>query len=145
MTEERTKDRPAKQADAAAASEAEGAPERALVVIDDAPRMNLLGLLLGSIIERQAQQEPARKRLARLRGALVVKAGEMSITLSFADGRVTVSRGAAKAPRAVVEGSMQALMNVALGGGLVGPWLAGRLRTRGNPLLLLKVLPLMRT
>jgi hypothetical protein len=40
---------------------------------------------------------------------------------------------------------MQALMNVALGGGLVGPWLAGRLRTRGNPLLLLKVLPLMRT
>jgi hypothetical protein len=115
------------------------------VVIEDAPRMNLLGLLLGSIIERQAQQEPARKRLARLRGALVVKAGEMSITLSFSDGRVTVSRGAAKAPRAVVEGSMQALMNVALGGGLVGPWLAGRLRTRGNPLLLLKVLPLMRT
>ena len=30
-------------------------------------------------------------------------------------------------------------MNLALGGGMVGPWLAGRLKTRGSLLLLLKM------
>ena len=115
------------------------------VVIDDPPTMNLLGLLLGSIIERQAEQEATQRRLDKLRGALVVEAGSMTITMTFADGRVTISRGAADKPRARVRGTMQSLMNISLGGGMVGPWLAGHIKTSGNLFMLLKVLPLMRT
>jgi len=116
----------------------------ARVVIDDPPTMNLLGLLLGSIIERQAETEASRKRLDKLKGALVVEAGQMVISMTFAGGRVIISRGAVDKPRARVMGTMQSLMGISLGGGMVGPWLAGHIKTQGNLFMLLRVLPLMR-
>ncbi len=106
--------------------------------------MSLLGLLLGNIIERQADQPDIIKRLNKLRGALVVEAGTMTITMQFADGKVTILRGAAEGARARVRGSMEALLNISLGMGMVGPWLAGRIKTKGSLLMLLRVLPLMR-
>jgi len=119
--------------------------EEPRVVIDDPPSMNLLGLLLGSIIERQAGTAATQRRLNKLRGALVVEAGSMTISMTFDGGRVTISRGAVDHPRAKVHGTMQGLMDISLGGGMVGPWLAGRIKTQGNLFMLLKVLPLMRT
>ena len=116
----------------------------ARVIIDDPPSMSLLGLLLGSIIERQADQPETIKRLQKLHGALVVEAGTMTITMQFADGRVTILRGAAEGARARVRGSMEALLNISLGNGMVGPWLSGRIKTKGSLLMLLRVLPLMR-
>ncbi len=116
----------------------------ARVIIDDPPSMSLLGLLLGNIIERQADQPEIIKRLEKLRGALVVEAGTMTITMQFADGKVTILRGAAEGPRARVRGSMEALLNISLGKGMVGPWLSGRIKTKGSLLMLLRVLPLMR-
>ena len=115
------------------------------VVIDDPPTMSLLGLLLGSIIERQAATPEAQRRLAKLKGTVVAEAGQMTISMAFEGGRVTISRGAAEKPRARVKGSMDALMKIALGGGMVGPFLAGRIKAKGSLGMLLKVLPLMRT
>lgn len=115
------------------------------VVIDDPPTMSLLGLLLGNIIERRAAEPDAVRRLGKLKGAMVVEAGQMTITMAFADGCVTISRGAVEKPRARVRGSMDALMKIALGGGMVGPYLAGRIKAKGSLGMLLKVLPLMRT
>lgn len=114
------------------------------VLIDDPPTMSLLGLLLGSIIARRAELPDGQKRLAKLKGAVVVEAGQMIISMRFAEGRVTVSRGAVEKPRARVKGSMDALMKIALGGGMVGPWLAGRIKTQGSLPLLLGVMPLMK-
>jgi hypothetical protein len=119
-------------------------PPEARVIIDDPPSMSLLGLLLGSIIARQADRPETIKRLERLRGAMVVEAGTMTITLQFADGKVTILRGAVEGARARVRGSMEALLNISLGKGMVGPWLTGRIKTRGSLIMLLKVLPLMR-
>lgn len=119
--------------------------EAPCVVIDDPPTMNLLGLLLGSIIERRVALDKAKHRLQKLRGTVVVEAGQMAISMAFGEGRVTIRRGVVDKPRARVRGSMEALMGIALGGGMVGPWLAGRIKTRGSLPMLLKVLPLMKT
>ncbi|MDY0003078.1 MAG: hypothetical protein RBU30_17395 [Polyangia bacterium] len=114
------------------------------VVIDDPPTMSLLGLLLGSIIARRAESPGGQKKLAKLKGDVVVEAGQMVITMRFAEGKVTISRGAVEGPRARVKGSMDALMKISLGGGMVGPWLAGRIKTQGSLPMLLGVMPLMK-
>lgn len=117
---------------------------QSLVIVEDPPNMNLLGLLLGSILERQAEKPASQKRLAKLKGTVVVEVGQMAISLAFAKGQVTISRGAATKPRARIRGSMDTLMNISLGRGMVGPWLRGRIKTRGNLPMLLRMLPLMR-
>ncbi len=116
-----------------------------LVTVDDPRRMSLLGLLLANIIERNLEQEDNRQRLGKLCGAVEVTAGEMKVNLCFADGKLTVARDVQERPRAAVSGSMSSLMGVALGRGMVGPWLTGQLKTRGNLLMLLRLLPLLAT
>lgn len=113
------------------------------VTIEDPPRMNLLGLMLAHILERNLAHPRLKQRAARLSGEVAVQAGQMAVTLSFERGAVTVRRGAVERPRAAVRGSMADLLGLALGGGMVGPWLAGRLKTRGSLLLLLRLKPLL--
>ncbi len=114
------------------------------VIIDDPPSMSLLGLLLGSIVERQAHRPEIQRRLRKLRGSVVVEAGTMTITMRFEGGKVTILRGAEQGARAQVRGSMSALLDISLGKGMVRPWLSGQIKTKGNPLLLLRMLPLLR-
>jgi hypothetical protein len=116
---------------------------RMSVTIDDPPRMNLLGLILGGIIERNLEDPAKRGRFDKLAASVVVRAGEMAVTLAFDRGALVISRGAGENPKAQVNGSLSALMGLSLGGGMVGPWLAGRLKTRGSLLLLLKLKPLL--
>jgi hypothetical protein len=119
-------------------------PPRPDVVIDDPPRMNLLGLILGDIVQRGLERPENQRRFARLVPAsVVVRAGEMAVTLRFEEQRLVVQRGAAERPRAQVAGALDELMALSLGGGMVGPWLAGRLKTRGSLLLLLRLRPLL--
>lgn len=114
-----------------------------LVTVEDPTRMSLLGLILASIIERNCEREENLARLAKLSGAVQVTAGEMVVTLRFDQGHLTVIRGPDDKARASVSGTMDSLMGVALGKGMVGPWLAGRLKVSGNLFMLLKMLPLM--
>lgn len=117
---------------------------RPAVTIDDPPSMSLLGLILASILERNLADPALQRSAARLRGDVVVQAGEMIVTLSFAEGGVTVRRGAAERPRAAVRGSLDTLMGLSLGRGMVGPVLAGRLKPRGSLLQLLRMRRLLR-
>ena len=109
------------------------------VTLEDPDRMNLLGLMLGNVIARNLARGAGRK----LRGHVVVRAGEMVVTIKLAGDQVAIARGAVDPIRAEVSGSMEALLALALGGGMIGPWLAGRLRTRGSLLLLLGLRPLL--
>lgn len=113
------------------------------VTIHDPPTMNLLGLLLGSIIQRNLSDEDKRRRFQKLAADIVVQAGEMSVALRFDRGRLVITREAVDRPGARVRGTLDELMKLSLGGGIVGPWLAGRLKTGGNPFLLLKLRPLL--
>ena len=113
------------------------------VTIEDPTRMNLLGLILGSLIERNLSDPELKRRFDKLEGAVAVQAGRMAITLRFTRGSLVVARGAAEGARAAVAGSLDTLMGLALGSGMVGPYLSGRLKARGL-LMLLRLKPLLR-
>lgn len=108
------------------------------VEIEKPRRMNLLGLMLGDVLERSmARRGP--DGMAGLSGDVVVRAGRMAITLHFGEGRVLVKRGAEESARARLSGSLNTLLEMALGGGMVWPLLTRRLRIGGNPFILLKM------
>jgi len=114
------------------------------VTIEDAPRMNLLGFFLAGIIERNLADAEQLRRFERLAADVVVQAGELVVTLKFARGSLVVRRGAEAGARAGVRGSLDTLMGMALGAGMVGPVLRGALKPRGSLLLLLKLKRLLR-
>jgi len=121
-----------------------GVPDGASVSIEDPRRMNLLGLILADIFDRALHDPDKQRRYRKLvPSVVVVRAGEMAVTLHFEQQTLQVSRGAAEQFRARVEGPLDALLALSLGGGMVGPWLAGRLKTRGSLLLLLRLRPLL--
>jgi ABC-2 type transport system ATP-binding protein len=95
------------------------------------------------ILEPNLEKPEVGRRAARLAAEVAVQAGEMKVTLAFQAGAVQVRRGRSARPRASVQGSLAALTDLALGGGLVGPVLSGRLRPRGSLLLLLRLRKLL--
>ncbi|MCC6994664.1 MAG: hypothetical protein IT370_08655 [Deltaproteobacteria bacterium] len=102
-------------------------------------RMSLPGLMLQGILER-ARAAPS----SRLRGEVLVDADGAQVTLRFSDQLVEITRAPAVRPVAVVRGTLRALLDAALGRGRVRAWLAGRLRVRGGPLTLLRLLGALR-
>jgi hypothetical protein len=115
----------------------------ARVVLDHPETQNLLGLLLRTILENNLSDEAIYARVRAVRGEVQVQAGEMVITLRFEEGRVTIVSGPSESPRASVRGDMGAFLGVARGTGVVGPFLSGAVKIGGNPLLLLKLIPLL--
>jgi hypothetical protein len=124
---------------------AEGNDEsRPWVTIEDPPRMNLLGLILSSILERNLEKPELQQRAEKLRAEVAVQAGDMAVTVAFQGGPVLVRRGRGEArPRASVQGSLGAFTKLALGGGMVGPVLSGKLKPGGSLLLLLRIRKLL--
>ncbi len=115
-----------------------------LVRVEDPERMNLMGLLMRGLLETTANSERGRRIVRSLRGDVKVVAGSMAVTLCFSKGEVILRREAKSSPRASVSGEMKPLLEIVAGGGLVLPVLSGRVRVRGNLLMLLKMLPLIR-
>lgn len=115
------------------------------VVVETPERTCLLGLLMEDLLARNLRREDNAARVARFRGDIEVGAGEMVVTLRFADGTLTIVQGGSSDPRARVQGSLGALLGIVTGAGLVGPLLAGEIRIGGNPFLLLKILPLIKS
>jgi hypothetical protein len=113
------------------------------VMIEEPRQMNLLGLILSEVIARNLVDSEKAARFLKLSAEVVVRAGPMCVTLKFKEGKVHILRGAVKNAHAEVHGSLDALMALSLGGGLIGPWLSGRIKTRGNLLLLLKIRSLL--
>ena len=120
------------------------ADEGPAVVVDAPESQSLLGLLLRDILVGGIRSPRGRAALAGLRGDVRVRAGTMSATLRFDGRRVVVLARADGPARAEVRGSMPAVVEVARGGSLLGPLLGGGLSFRGNPFVLLKMLPLLR-
>jgi hypothetical protein len=75
---------------------------------------------------------------------VLVRAGEMAVTLRFGEGRITILLGDPGKARARVGGTMPALLGVVAEGKMVMPFLSGKIKIGGNPFFLLKILPLIR-
>ena len=109
------------------------------VTIDDPDRMNILGLILGSILERNLADPKRAAMLGKLSGNVVVKCGEMAITVDFiGNDTIRISRGAAERPKAMLEGRMNVLTDLTLGRGVVRHFFGRRIKLRGNIILLLR-------
>jgi len=114
------------------------------VEIVDPDRMSLAGLMVGSLLGRNLADERLAARARRMRGPVAVDAGGMRLVLEFGGDTVRVRRGECERPRVTVTATLDALLDVALGGGAVGAFLGRRVRFRGNPFVALRMLPLLR-
>jgi len=100
--------------------------------------------MLGNIIARSSADPQRKQSLKKLKGTVVIQAGAMAVTLLFDQGHFLLRRGAAAKPQARVVGSLDTLLRLSLGGGMILPVLSGRLKARGNLFLLLKIRRLLR-
>jgi hypothetical protein len=119
-------------------------PHDVLLEIEKRDEMNLLGLMLGDVLESNLGRPEGAALARRLSGAVGVRAGGMGVTIRFDRERVVVSRGSDSRAKARVKGSLDALLQVSLGRGAIRSFLAGEIGFGGNPFFLLKVLPLVR-
>jgi hypothetical protein len=117
-----------------------------MVRIEDAERMNLLGLLLQGFLSRQLVDPKLQRRARRLRGQFGVQVADMAVTLGFSPEGVLIRRGMVRPLRATVRGSMKEMIPLVTSGGLTVAVIAvleGRVSISGNPLALLRLMPLL--
>jgi ubiquinone biosynthesis protein UbiJ len=105
--------------------------------------MNLLGYILRSLIERNLKTGAGVRALSRMKGKVNVGASTMKVALHFQGDRVEIGVGWPERADARVQGSMDTLLSVALGQGMVAPVLAGRLKVGGKIWKLLPMLKLL--
>jgi len=115
-----------------------------MVYVDHVETMNLLGLMLHGLLSQNLGDPQKARRLAGLRGTILIRAGRMRVTLELEGGDIRIVRGEQPSPDARVEGSLSALLHVALGHGLFAPALRGEVSAGGRIGLLLRLLPLLR-
>jgi hypothetical protein len=114
------------------------------VVYADKSRTNLLGLIVGDVIERSLKDSAGIERCKNLRGDIELEAGKMRTSLSFRGGDIVVDEKSETKPRARVSGDLESLTQVALGQKLFAPYFRGKLKISGNIFFILKILPLLR-
>ena len=108
-------------------------------------RMNLLGLIMRSILERRLAEPAALRSVQQLLGDIAIDAGGMTVTLRFTGEGVRITRDPPMGrPLARVSGSMRALIDASIGRGMVRSVLSRDLRVSGNPLALLRLILLLR-
>lgn len=118
------------------------------LTIDDPKNMNLLGLMLGSLIERNLATPAGQAALRGLSGAVLIGAGPMRVALELGGDGVRVTREAPARVTAELRGSLATFAQVAVSDNLLGmlaPVVTGKLAVRGNPLVLLRLRALLRT
>jgi hypothetical protein len=115
------------------------------VVVEDPEHTNLLGLLMKDLVASNLADDATYEKMKAIQGDIQVRAGDMVVTMRFGGDQLRILDGEQKDPKASVGGSMPALLSVVTGGGMIGPLLSGAIKIGGNPFVLLKVLPLIRS
>jgi len=113
------------------------------VRIKDPEDMNVLGLLMKGFLSNALAEPTLEKRAKGMSGNVHLGAGKMWATLCFDGEGIEIVRGKTEASKASVQGEMDTLLGVVTGAGMVGPFLAGKIKIGGNPFFLLKMLPIL--
>jgi hypothetical protein len=111
------------------------------VVMENAESMNLLGLMMKVIIERNLEQGMMADLVRNTRGHLALGAGPMKATLQFEGERVKIVRDWLEPARAKCAASLDTFLGIGLGGNPIVPFLLGKISLGGNLLWLLKLMP----
>jgi len=114
------------------------------VTLVEPERLSLAGHMVAGLLRRNVADPRCAARAAKVRGTVAVDAGGMKLCLEFGEDEVRVRGGEADHPRASIAAPLDALLGVALGKGVVGAFLRGRVKARGNPLVLWRLLGLMK-
>ncbi len=111
------------------------------VVLENPESINLLGLILKMIIERNLKQGMMEDLVKNTRGNLALGAGPMKATLKFEGERVVIARDWLTPARAKCSASLDTFLGIGLGKNPVLPFLMGKISLGGNLLWLLKLMP----
>ena len=115
----------------------------AKVVFRPPDEMNLLGYILRSVIDRNLQSPTGQRTFQKMKGRVLVGASQMKVTLDFDGDDLQMSVGEQGKAQARVQGSMDTMLGVSLGKGMIGPVLSGRLKVGGRVWRLLRMLKLL--
>lgn len=113
--------------------------------VEEPEKLNLIGLFVMRILEKNLQNPHNINRIKNLKASIVINAGEMSITLVFKEGQVKIKRGQVEKSDAKIEGSLESFLKFALGASPIRLIISRQIKISGNPILLLKLVKLMRT
>jgi hypothetical protein len=115
------------------------------VHVEDPERMNLLGLILAQVLERQLADDRRARWVRGLDATIAVKSGGMAVTVALAPGRpVRLTRTEVDAPTASMEAPLDVLADLALSRRLVVHALRRRFSLSGNLPTLLRFWQLLR-
>jgi hypothetical protein len=119
----------------------------ARVVFRTPGEMNLLGYILRSLVERNLNTQKGARALSKMKGTVLVGASRMTVTLDFSGEDLEMQvggQGPQGKPDVRVRGSMDALLGVSLGKGMIWPVMTRRLKVGGKVWRLLRMLPLLK-
>ena len=112
------------------------------VVLDHPETMNMLGLIMKMILERNLQDPDMAATASQTKGNLRLGAGPMKATLSFEGQRLVIKRDWETRSRAKCAASLDTFLRIGLGGNPVIPFLQGKVKIGGNIFWLLILMPL---
>ncbi len=114
------------------------------VVFKTPGEMNLLGYILRSLVERNLQTPKGARAFSKMKGTVLVGASRMTVSLDFSGEDLEMQVGEHGRPDVRVRGSMDTLLGVSLGKGMVWPVMSRRLKVGGKVWRLLRMLPLLK-
>jgi len=116
------------------------------VKVQTLEELNGLGTMLREIMDTNLKDPKKYKSVENVRGSVVIKESTsgVSVTLHLDRGKLELQNDAVANPTAYMEAGFENLAHIS--SGQLGPILAiltGKMKSRGNPLLLLKVSKIM--
>jgi len=112
-----------------------------MIKIEQAESVNLLGLILKNIIQKNLQKPRIAQMVNGLSSSINIKAGRMKANIRFKDGDIIISSGFSERADASVKGTMSAFIDMGLRRNIIKRFLKGDVKIGGN---VLKLLPLLR-
>lgn len=94
--------------------------------------MNLAGYFLRGLLRRGLAAGGPRLHLPLVGARYLIRSGGMEVTLSIKKEAVEIRRGRWPRIDATVEAELGPLVALLQGGGMIGPWLEGKVRVRGK-------------
>jgi putative sterol carrier protein len=116
------------------------------VKVKEGEELNGLGAMLKEIMDTNLKDPNKYKSIGKVKGSVVIKESTsgVAVTLYLDQGKLELQNDAIAKPTAYMEAGFEDLAHIS--SGQLSPIVAiltGRLKSRGNPLLLLKISKIM--
>jgi putative sterol carrier protein len=123
-----------------------GALKMTVIKMKEGEELNGLGMMLKEIMDTNLADPEKQKSLEKVKASVVIRESTsgVGVTLHLDQGRLELQNDAIAKPTAYMEAGFENLAHISAG--QLNPIVAiltGRLKSRGNPLLLLKISKIM--